>query len=91
MHANTHTPITSYEHEGISFTLDPIYKDPTDATWREFIRECNKFALAHGGRMALTQVRTSVYCFNHAPSVAPGVFRPVLRDSPLCQHALPLT
>ncbi len=62
-----------YEHEGLSFTLDPIYKDPTDPTWRAFIRECNKFALAHGGRVALTQVgrcaRASLFLQSSIPPV----------------------
>jgi hypothetical protein len=46
-----------YEKPGVSFTLDPIYKDPNDPNWLAFVRECNKFALAHGGRVALTQTR----------------------------------
>ncbi|KAM3572143.1 hypothetical protein VYU27_005849 [Nannochloropsis oceanica] len=46
-----------FDKPGVSFTLDPIYKNPNDPNWRQFVRECNAFAIAHGGRVALTQTR----------------------------------
>lgn len=46
-----------FDHPGLSFTLDPVYKDPSDPTWELFLKESIAFALAHGGRVALTQTR----------------------------------
>lgn len=46
-----------FDHPGLSFTLDPVYKDPSDPTWELFLKESITFALAHGGRVALTQTR----------------------------------
>lgn len=46
-----------FENPGLSFTLDPIYHDPNDPLWEEFLRESVKFAMTHGGRVALTQTR----------------------------------
>jgi UDP-N-acetylenolpyruvoylglucosamine reductase len=46
-----------YEKAGMSFTLDPIFNNPNDPNWRAFVKECNVFAVAHGGRVALTQTR----------------------------------
>lgn len=34
-----------------------MYKDPSDPTWELFLKESITFALAHGGRVALTQTR----------------------------------
>jgi len=46
-----------FENPGLSFTLDPIFHDPNDPLWEEFLRESIKFAMTHGGRVALTQTR----------------------------------
>lgn len=46
-----------FDHPGLSFTLDPVHKDPADVTWELFLKESIAFALAHGGRVALTQTR----------------------------------
>lgn len=46
-----------FDHPGLSFTLDPVYKDPSDPTWQQFLKESVAFALGHGGRVALTQTR----------------------------------
>jgi hypothetical protein len=46
-----------FENPGLSFTLDPIYHDPNDPLWQEFLQESVKFAITHGGRVALTQTR----------------------------------
>lgn len=46
-----------FENPGLSFTLDPIYHDPNDPLWQEFLQESIKFATTYGGRVALTQTR----------------------------------
>jgi hypothetical protein len=46
-----------YEHSGLSFTMDPIYHDPTSPVWQEFVQGANRFAVTHGGRVALSQTR----------------------------------
>ncbi len=46
-----------FDHPGLSFTLDPVYTNPSDPTWTKFLKESISFALAHGGRVALTQTR----------------------------------
>lgn len=46
-----------FENSGLSFTLDPIYHDPNDPLWEEFLRESVKFAMTYSGRVALTQTR----------------------------------
>jgi len=47
-----------FDQPGLSFTLDPANDNMHDFdTWQKFLKECNIFALNHGGRTALTQTR----------------------------------
>lgn len=66
-----------FDHPGLSFTLDPVHNDPNDPTWELFLKESVIFALAHGGRVSLTQTRfiTREDYFN-APGNAPLVDAP---------------
>ncbi len=46
-----------FDRPGLSFTLDPVYHDPNDPLWQQFLEESVAFARKHGGRTALTQTR----------------------------------
>lgn len=54
-----------YEHEGISFTLDPIYKDPTDPTWRLFIKGAYAYIPACLHACLLSFLCLPVCCHRH--------------------------
>lgn len=66
-----------FDHPGWSFTLDPVHNDPSDPVWEAFLKESVAFALAHGGRVALTQTRfVTPEDYFRAPGNAPLVDAP---------------
>ena len=46
-----------FEHQGLSFNMDPIATNPRDPFWIDFVNENTAFALAHGARLSLVQTR----------------------------------
>ena len=37
--------------------MDPVYNDPHDPVWVQFVHENTRFCLEHGGRTSLVQTR----------------------------------
>ena len=75
-----------FEKPGVSFSLDPLYGKPYEPIWEEFLKGALKFALAHGGRPALTQV--SVCATSHILSRFMGSYTLVWWLTPLVSRLL---
>lgn len=46
-----------FDRPGISFNLDPVYSNPNDPLWKEYLLANTAFALQHGGRLSIIQTR----------------------------------